>query len=250
MTMVFNPYSLEGKTVLITGASSGIGKATAIACSQMGAHVVITARNAERLQETFNELEGDGHQQIIAELTNEDEIKKIVEEVPQLDGFVNNAGIGSKTPINFIKQSALQNILDVNTIAPIMLTKMLLKKKKLQKGSSMVLTSSISGVLSVDIGNTLYSVTKSAIDGFMKNAAKELAEKGIRVNSVNPGMVDTPINDYSNVTEEQMQADLLHYPLKRHGKPEEIAYAIIYLLSDAAAWVTGTALKIDGGYSL
>lgn len=248
--MAFNPYSLEGKTILVTGASSGIGKATAIACSKMGAHVVITARHANRLQDTYNELEGDGHLQIIAELTNEDDLKQIVEAVPQLDGFVNNAGIGSKTPINFIKQSALQNILDVNTIAPIMLTKMLLKKKKLQKGSSMVLTSSISGVCSVDIGNTLYSVTKCAVDGFMKNAAKELAEKGIRVNSVNPGMVDTPINDYSNVTEDQMQADLLRYPLKRHGRPEEIAYAIIYLLSDAAAWVTGTALKIDGGYSL
>lgn len=248
--MAFNPYSLENKTILITGASSGIGKTTAIACSKMGAHVVITGRSAERLQGTFQELEGDGHQQIIAELTNEDDLKRLVEEVPPLDGLVNNAGIGSKTPINFIKQSALQNILDVNTIAPIMLTKMLLKKKKLQKGSSMVLTSSISGVCSVDIGNTLYSVSKSAIDGFMKNAAKELAEKGIRVNSVNPGMVDTPINDYSNVSEEQMQADLLRYPLKRHGKPEEIAYAIIYLLSDAAAWVTGTALKIDGGYSL
>lgn len=248
--MAFNPYSLENKSILITGASSGIGKATAIACSKMGAKVVITGRNAERLQETFQELEGDGHHQIIAELTNEDDLKRLVEEVPPLDGLVNNAGIGSKTPINFIKQSALQNILDVNTIAPIMLTKMLLKKKKLQKGSSMVLTSSISGVCSVDIGNTLYSVSKSAIDGFMKNAAKELAEKGIRVNSVNPGMVDTPINDYSNVSEEQMQADLLRYPLKRHGKPEEIAYAIIYLLSDAAAWVTGTALKIDGGYSL
>ena len=177
-------------------------------------------------------------------------MSRLVEEAPQIDGFVNNAGIGSKTPINFIKQSNLQNILDVNTIAPIMLTKMLLKKKKLQKGASMVLTSSISGICSVDIGNTLYSVSKSAIDGFMKNAAKELAEKGIRVNSVNPGMVDTPINDYSNVSEEQMQADLMRYPLKRHGKPEEIAYAIIYLLSDAAAWVTGTALKIDGGYSL
>ena len=248
--MAFNPYSLENKTILVTGASSGIGKATAIACSKMGAKVVITGRNAERLQETFQELEGDGHQQIIAELTNEDDLKRLVEEVPPLDGLVNNAGIGSKTPINFIKQSALQNILDVNTIAPIMLTKMLLKKKKMQKGASMVLTSSISGVCSVDIGNTLYSVSKSAIDGFMKNAAKELAEKGIRVNSVNPGMVDTPINDYSNVSEEQMQADLLRYPLKRHGKPEEIAYAIIYLLSDAAAWVTGTALKIDGGYSL
>lgn len=248
--MAFNPYSLENKTILVTGASSGIGKATAIACSKMGAQVVITGRNEGRLQETFNELEGDGHQKIIAELTNEEDLKRLVEEVPPLDGLVNNAGIGSKTPINFIKQSALQNILDVNTIAPIMLTKMLLKKKKLQKGSSVVLTSSISGVCSVDIGNTLYSVSKSAIDGFMKNAAKELAEKGIRVNSVNPGMVDTPINDYSNVSEEQMQADLMRYPLKRHGKPEEIAYAIIYLLSDAAAWVTGTALKIDGGYSL
>lgn len=248
--MAFNPYSLEGKTILVTGASSGIGKATAIVCSKMGAKVVITGRNAERLQETYQELEGEGHIQIIAELTNEDDMARLVEETPQIDGFVNNAGIGSKTPINFIKQSALQNILDVNTIAPIMLTKMLLKKKKLQKGASMVLTSSISGVSSVDIGNTLYSVSKSAIDGFMKNAAKELAEKGIRVNSVNPGMVDTPINDYSNVSEEQMQADLMRYPLKRHGKPEEIAYAIIYLLSDAAAWVTGSSLKIDGGYSL
>ena len=167
--MAFNPYSLENKTILVTGASSGIGKATAIACSKMGAKVVITGRNAERLQETFQELEGDGHQQILAELTNEDDLKRLVEEVPPLDGLVNNAGIGSKTPINFIKQSALQNILDVNTIAPIMLTKMLLKKKKLQKGSSVVLTSSISGVCSVDIGNTLYSVSKSAIDGFMKN---------------------------------------------------------------------------------
>ena len=248
--MTFNPYSLEGKTILVTGASSGIGKATAIACSKMGAKVIITARNFDRLQGTFNELMGEGHQQIIAELTNEEDLKRIVENVPQLDGFVNNAGIGNKTPINFIKKSALQNILEVNSIAPIILSKMLLKKKKLIKGSSMVLTSSISGVCSVDIGNTLYSVSKCAIDGFMKNAAKELMEKGIRVNSVNPGMVDTPINDYSNVSEEQMKADLQHYIHKRHARPEEIAYAIIYLLSDAAAWVTGTALKIDGGYSL
>ena len=248
--MSFNPYSLDGKRILVTGASSGIGKATAIACSKMGANMVITGRNAERLQETFCELDGEGHIQIIADLTNEDDVARLSDEVPPIDGFVNNAGIGSKIPINFIKLSDLQSILNVNTIAPIMLTKMLLKKKKLRKGSSMVVTSSISGVNSVDIGNTLYSVSKSAIDGFMKNAAKELAEKGIRVNSVNPGMVDTPINDYSNVSEEQMKMDLMRYPLKRHGKPEEIAYAIIYLLSDAAAWVTGTALKIDGGYSL
>lgn len=248
--MNFNPYSLDGKTVLITGASSGIGKATAIVCSKLGASVVITGRDVARLQETFERLEGEGHLQVVADLTNEEDMKRLVDSVPQLDGVVNNAGVGGKTPISFIKQSALQGILDVNTIAPIMLSKFLLKKKKLKRGSSMVLTSSISGVYSVDTGNTLYSVTKSAIDGFMKNAAKELAEKGIRVNSVNPGMVDTPINDYSNVSEEQKLADIQRYPLKRHGKPEEIAYAIIYLLSDAAAWVTGTALKVDGGYSL
>lgn len=248
--MAFNPYSLEGKTVLVTGASSGIGKATAIACSRLGAHVIVSGRNSERLQETFSELDGEGHLQIIADLTDEDQIALLAEFVPPLDGFVNNAGVGNKIPINFIKRVTLQNILDVNTIAPILLSRYLLKKKKLKRGASMVITSSIAGVCSVDIGNTLYSVSKSAVDGFMKNAVKELAEKGIRVNSVNPGMVDTPINDYTSVSEEQKLADLTNYPLKRHGKPEEIAYAIIYLLSDAAAWVTGTALKIDGGYSL
>ncbi len=248
--MTFNPFTLEGKIILVTGASSGIGKATAIACSKMGASVIITGRNVERLQETFNELEGVGHNQVIAELTDEDQLTKLAEMVPPLDGIVNNAGIGSKTPISFIKKTDLQTILDVNTIVPIMLTKNLLKKKKMKRGASMVFTSSISGICSVDIGNTLYSVSKSAIDGFMKNAAKELAEKGIRVNSVNPGMVNTKINEYSSVSEEDIQRDMANYPLKRYGNPEEIAYAIIYLLSDASAWVTGTALKIDGGYSL
>lgn len=211
--MAFNPYSLEGKTVLVTGASSGIGKATAIACSRLGAHVIVSGRNSERLQETFSELDGEGHLQIIADLTDEDQIALLAEFVPPLDGFVNNAGVGNKIPINFIKRVTLQNILDVNTIAPILLSRYLLKKKKLKRGASMVITSSIAGVCSVDIGNTLYSVSKSAVDGFMKNAAKELAEKGIRVNSVNPGMVDTPINDYTSVSEEQKLADLTNYHL-------------------------------------
>lgn len=248
--MSFNPFTLEGKTILVTGASSGIGKSTAIACSKMGAKVIITGRDITRLQETFSELEGDSNLQISAELTDEEQIIKLVDAIPSLDGFVNNAGIGNKTPIIFIKHNALQNILDVNTIAPIMLCKHLLKNKKLKKGASIVITSSISGIFSVDIGNTLYSVSKSAIDGFVKNAAKELAERGVRVNSVNPGMVNTSINEYPSVSEEQVQADVANYPLKRYGNPEEIAYAIIYLLSDASNWVTGTSLKIDGGYSL
>ena len=145
--MAFNPYSLEGKTVLVTGASSGIGKATAIACSRLGAHVIVSGRNSERLQETFSELDGEGHLQIIADLTDEDQIALLAEFVPPLDGFVNNAGVGNKIPINFIKRVTLQNILDVNTIAPILLSRYLLKKKKLKRGASMVITSSIAGVL-------------------------------------------------------------------------------------------------------
>lgn len=245
-----NPFSLTGKTILITGASSGIGKATAIECSKMGAKLIITGRNGERLNETFHALEGEGHKQIVCDLTNTALLETLVKDLPQIDGCVNNAGVGGKLPIAFIKKDSLQSILDINTIVPVLLTQLLVKNKKLKKGSSMVLTSSISGVYSVDIGNTMYSITKSAIDGFMKNSAVELAQKGIRVNSVNPGMVDTPINNIDSFTEEQKLKDIENYPLKRYGKPEDIAYGIIYLLSDASSWVTGTSLKIDGGYSL
>jgi NAD(P)-dependent dehydrogenase (short-subunit alcohol dehydrogenase family) len=245
-----NPFLLTGKTILITGASSGIGKATAIECSKMGAKLIITGRNGERLNETFHALEGEGHKQIVCDLTNTALLETLVKDLPQIDGCVNNAGVGGKLPIAFIKKDSLQSILDINTIVPVLLTQLLVKNKKLKKGSSMVLTSSISGVYSVDIGNTMYSITKSAIDGFMKNSAVELAQKGIRVNSVNPGMVDTPINNIDSFTEEQKLKDIENYPLKRYGKPEDIAYGIIYLLSDASSWVTGTSLKIDGGYSL
>lgn len=248
--MSYNPYSLSGKTILVTGASSGIGRATAIECSKLGAKVILIGRNEERLAETLSSMEGEGHQSFSIDLTDTEMVESLVKDFPVLDGCVNNAGIGAKNPIAFIKKDALMQILDINAIAPIMLTKALLKKKKLVRGSSMVLTSSISGVMSVDIGNTLYSVTKSAIDGFMKNAAIELAEKGIRVNSVNPGMVDTPINDIKSMSQENKDKDLASYPLKRYGQPQDIAWAIIYLLSDAASWVTGTSLKIDGGYTL
>ena len=243
-----NPFSLSGKTILITGASSGIGKSTAIACSEMGATVIITGRNEERLAETFSQLAGEGHLQIIADLNNEEEIVRLVDCVPPLDGCVSNAGVGRKDPIAFIKRENLLSVLETNTIAPVLLIRYLSKKKKLNKNASIVFTESISGVYSVDVGNSIYSISKSALDGFMKNAAIELASKGIRVNGICPGMVETPIN--SGYTEEQRNADLANYPLKRYGKPEEIAYGIVYLLSDAAAWTTGVNLKIDGGYCL
>lgn len=248
MGISYNPFSLSGKTILVTGASSGIGQATAIECSKMGAKIVITGRNKDRLQETFEQLEGDGHIQIVADLTNENEIANLVAECPVINGLVNNAGYNVMSVIPFIKESDLENIMNVNLKAPIMLTHLLVKKKKIAKESSIVFTSSISARGRNSVGNSMYSATKGGLSAFMKNAALELAAKHIRCNAVLPGMVETPLKEgKSNITEEQWEINRQLYPLKRFGKPEEIAYGIIYLLSDASAWVTGTELVIDGG---
>lgn len=247
---MYNPFSLEGKTILVTGASSGIGKATAIECSKMGASVVITGRNELRLQETFNLLEGEHNFKIVADLSNEESLVSLVEQCPSLDGLVNNAGSTIMTPTQFISRGKLMQVLEVNTVAPILLTQMLLKNKKLSKGSSIVVTDSISGVKIASPGNVLYSTSKSAINGFVKNAALDLAGKNIRVNAVCPGMIATHILDDGTVTAEDLAEDMKKYPLKRYGKPEEVAYAIIYLLSDASSFTTGASLVIDGGFTL
>jgi NAD(P)-dependent dehydrogenase (short-subunit alcohol dehydrogenase family) len=248
--MEYNPFSLKGKTILITGASSGIGRATAVECSKLGAALVITARNAERLNETFLMLDGDGHLQFIADLTDNDSLANLVDFLPALDGCVNNAGINRSLPIQFISFPDLNELFGTNTFAPILLTQLLVKKKKLKKGCSVVFTSSIAGVYRSSMANSMYSASKGAINGFMKNAALELASKGVRVNSVNPAMVQTDLLGKGGISEEQYQEDMKKYPLQRYGKPEEIAFSIIYLLSDASAWVTGSSLLIDGGITL
>ena len=245
-----NPFSLEGKTILVTGASSGIGRATAIACSQMGAVVVVTGRNEPRLQETLDALEGSGHQMIVADIANDDQIDYLVDQIPAINGLVNNAGITETCPTQFIKRDKLNRVMEVNTIAPILLTQRILKKKKLGKGGSIVFTCSISGTCVCVGGNVLYSASKGAILGFMKNAALDLAHKGIRVNDVCPGMIDTHILDAGTISEEQLEIEAQRYPMKRFGKPEEVAYGIIYLLSDASSFVTGSSIVIDGGFTL
>lgn len=245
-----NPFSLEGKTILVTGASSGIGKSTAIECSKMGAKVVVTGRNEERLKQTLYQLEGVGHMMIVANLSNEESLAELVAQCPMLDGLVNNAGSTIMLPTQFISRDKLMQVLEVNTIAPILLTQQLLKKKILGKGSSIVVTDSISGVKIASPGNVLYSTSKSAINGFVKNAALDLAGKNIRVNAVCPGMIATHILDDGSVTAEDMAEHMKKYPLKRYGKPEEVAYAIIYLLSDASSFTTGSSLVIDGGFTL
>lgn len=247
---MFNPFTLEGKTILITGASSGIGRASAIECSKLGARLIITGRNEDRLTKTLVQLEGEGHEYIVADITNKNDINNLVDKCPKLDGLVNNAGINYTVPVQFISEEKLNGILNVNTISPILLLQQLLKKKKINKGGSVVFTDSIAGVFNAAMGNSMYATSKAGIYGFVRNAAIELASKNIRVNMVNPGVIDTQMTDNSVFDEEQLKADMALYPLKRHGRPEEVAYAMIYFLSDASAFTTGTSLVVDGGFTL
>ena len=246
---MYNPFSLEGKTILVTGASSGIGKATAIECSKMGAKVVLTGRNETKLQQTYDLLMGNGHLMIVADLSCDVDISTIVEKCPSIDGLVNNAGLSIILPTHFITRDKMEQVMSVNTLAPILLMQQLLKKKKLGKNGSVVFTSSISGPVIAGVGNVMYSTSKAAVCGFVKNAALDLASKNIRVNAVCPGIINTHIWDAGTISEEQLSEEMKKYPLKRFGKPEEVAHAIIYFLSDASSFTTGTNLVIDGGFT-
>ncbi|MCJ7449320.1 MAG: SDR family oxidoreductase [Bacteroidales bacterium] len=249
MTM-YNPFSLKDKTVFITGASSGIGKAVAIECSRMGSRLCITGRNAERLNETYMQLEGSGHLQLVADLQSEDAIRSVVDRVPVLDGIVYCAGIARPLPFQFTGKETLEEVMGINFNSPVILSQLLLENKKIKKGASIVFISSVSGVFCSSAGGSIYSASKGAINGLVKGMALDLAPKMIRVNTVNPGMIDTNIFSEGTITQEQLTEDIKRYPLKRFGKPEEVAYSVIYLLSDASSWVTGSSLLIDGGFTL
>jgi NAD(P)-dependent dehydrogenase (short-subunit alcohol dehydrogenase family) len=247
---MYNPYSLGGKTILVTGASSGIGRSVAIECSRMGAIVIITGRNSIRLQETYDSLEGEGHAQIIFDLMNTKDISSLVDGIPPLDGIVHSAGLTKPIPFQFIDEESLTSIMNVNFVAPTLISQSILKKRKLNKGASIIFISSISGILCSAVAESLYSASKGAVNGIVKAMAIELSAKGIRVNSVNPGVIETPIFSEGMISSEQLIEGVKKYPLKRYGRPEEVAYAVIYLLSDTTKWITGTNLVIDGGYTL
>lgn len=247
---MYNPYSLNGKTILVTGASSGIGKSVAIECSKLGAALIITGRDKKRLNDTFLELNPSANNvQIPADLTNYLDIEKMVDLIPNLDGLVNNAGKTKLSLVRAIKKESLEEILDINTKAPILLTQLLVKKKKMNHDSSIVFTSSLSGVYCTHYGESIYAASKGAISGFAKSAALDLSRHNIRVNSVNPGVIITDIFN-GILTSEELELKKKFFPLKRFGQPIDVAHAIIYFLSDASSWVTGADLKIDGGYTL
>lgn len=246
----FNPYSLTGKTILVTGASSGIGAETAVDCSKIGAKLIIVGRNQDRLNDTLSKLEGNGHMAIIAELTSPQELEKLVSEIDTVNGIVLCAGKGMTSPFPFSTRDKYDEIFNINFFSSVELLRLMVKKKKLEKESSVVFVSSIGGVESFQFGNCIYGASKAALNSTMKFCARELATKKIRVNSVNPGMINTKLIQGGAISEEQHKLDMEKYPLKRYGDPQDIAYGVIYLLSDASSWVTGHSLVIDGGVTI
>lgn len=243
-----NPFSLENKTILVTGASSGLGISIAMECSKMGANVIISGRNPERLSETLNKLDGGNHQKIIADLTNIEDIDKLTQSLPVLDGIVLNAGIIKTTPVKFISDDAIESIFNTNILSSIKLIQRLLKARKINKGGSIVFISSIS-TFNVKVGNSLYSATKGAVNSFMKVLALELASQKIRANCIQPGFIKTRILESGIITDDQLEEHFKLYPLGI-GKPTDVSYGCVYLLSDAAEWITGTSFTIDGGVTL
>lgn len=244
----YNPFSLKNKTILVTGASSGVGVGIAIECSKMGADMIITGRNQVRLNQTFTQLQAKNNNQIIADLTKNEDIDFIVNELPLLDGVVFNAGMVKTTPVKNITESGMLETFQTNILSSILLVQRMLKYKKIKNNGSIVFISSIS-TFHVKAGNSLYSATKGAVNSFSKVLALELVSKKIRVNCIQPGFIRTNVLDSGAITDEQLVEYEKTFPLG-FGEPIDVAFACIYLLSDVSKWATGSVLTIDGGATL
>lgn len=242
----FNPFSLVDKQILVTGASSGIGRAIAIACARMGATVIATARNLERLTETLSLMPGSNHKIHSADLTKIEDIETLVAELPLLDGFVQCAGVSSRVPCKSISEKDLYSVFEPNVKAPILLQSLILSKKKINKAASIVYIAS-RAANAPSVGNAIYSASKGAIISYTKCLALELAPRQIRVNCICPGMVWTDMILKDGIEKEQLKEAQQKYPLKRFGNPDDVANLTVYLLSDASTWMTGSSLDISGG---
>lgn len=246
--MTISSFALENKTIFVSGASSGIGASVAIECSKMGARLIISGRNEERLGNTFIQLEGEGHIQCPIDLNVKENISELVQKLPPLDGLALCAGITKTIPVKFISDENVTEIFQTNLFSSMQLIQSLLKLKKINKGGSIVFISSISTAYA-DKGNSIYAASKGAINSFSKVLALELAAQKITSNCIQPGFVPSGMLANGVITSEQLSEEQKKYPLG-FGEPQDIANGVIYLLSDAAKWVTGSVLTIDGGVTL
>jgi NAD(P)-dependent dehydrogenase (short-subunit alcohol dehydrogenase family) len=247
------PFSLEGKRILITGASSGLGRECAIRCSYSGATVIITGRDKSRLRETFDNLLPGKHSLFEIDLSEFDSYEKKLSDAMKdyvtVEGFIHSAGVEMTLPINMMKPMHFQSLFNINVISGFEICRILLKRKHFSVNSSLVFIASIMGILGQP-GKIGYCSSKGALVNGVKSMALELAPKGIRANSILPAICRTKMSEelLSNLTDEAKNAVLKMHPLGL-GEPEDVALAAVYLLSDASRWVTGSELVIDGGYS-
>lgn len=243
-----NAFDLKGKTVLVTGASSGLGKQTAITASEYGARVIVTGRHAPRLEETYRSLHGEGHLQFSADLTIQADIDNLVAGLPMLDGLVHSTGISELAPARFITEEIISKTFRISFDASVLLTAGILKKKKLAKGnSSIVFISSISTRYPF-VGGAMYISAKAALEAYARVLALELASRGTRVNCIAPAFVRTPMLEE---TAENFSRDAVDKIEQRQllglGDPVDVANAIVFYLADASKWVSATNLILGGG---
>jgi len=238
-----NLFDIKGKTILITGASSGLGKEIAIQCSKAGAFTIITGRDKKRLNETFDLLTSSKVH--LCDLSKKEDIVSLVNSLPQLDGVVFCAGVVEYLPIKFINEDKIKNTLSVNFDSQVLLTQQLIKNKKLNTGASLVYISSIASKIGVP-GTALYASSKAALNAFMKVTAAELSNQKVRANSICPGIIVTPMGEKAQNINNDVNKD---YPLGL-GQPIDIVGPCIFYLSDASKWITGSELIMDGGLTL
>ena len=243
-------FYLSGKTVLVTGAASGIGRCVAVEASKLGAELILVDLNEAGLQETLSLMSGGMHYSFKCDLTSAEERDELISKINKLDGIVNCAGVGFTLPFKFCTEKELGRIMNINFFGPVYLVQSLDKKGKINKKASIVYMASIDGTVTGHIGNSCYAASKGAVMGSVRTQALEFASRGIRVNCVSPARVNTPLIKRDNISEEQVEANKKEYPMKRYADPIEIAGYIIYLLSDVSTYTTGSNLVIDGGFTL
>ncbi|MDQ3112046.1 MAG: SDR family oxidoreductase [Bacteroidota bacterium] len=244
------PFHLNDKKILVTGASSGIGRQVAVSAAQMGASIILSGRNEKELKETLGQLPGNNHSIITADLLVQSEREKLAKEMPGVDGIVHCAGIVKPFPAKFIDQQKLDETLNINFEAPVLMMAAILKQKKINRDASLVFLSSISGQ-HPHKGGAIYAGSKAAIEAYVKVLALELYPQGIRANYISPAMVKTPMYDKASeeMSHEEMEKHVSKYPLGA-GLPEDVANTVVFLLSPASRWVTGINIILDGGYLL
>ena len=243
-----NAFDLTGKTILVTGASSGLGRQAAISASEYGAKLVITGRDAVRLEETYSQLKGEGHLQVLADLTVKEDIDKLVAALPVLNGVVNSTGISDLSPARFINSEAITKTFSISFDAPVLLTAALLAKKKLEKNHCSVVFISTISTRYPFVGGAMYIGARAALEAYARVLALELAPKGIRVNCVAPAFVRTPMLDQTAANYSQQAVDQIEArQILGLGDPVDVANSIIFYLSDASKWVSATSLVLGGG---